>query len=255
MIWSSGSTNVYRLGHKGKVDLKYVVDARGGYYYRDHLPVLGRNYSCDQTLNSCKREENVRGAIASSYSSGVSSSSCSFNAGDKVKVIAADEEELKMMQEEHGGWNSRMVQFIGHIGTVHRTTNKGDIRVQFENCRNRWTFNPEALTKVTFCEVGDIVKIIDDETKVRDLQKNHGEWVEQMRKALGKVGKVVQVYTDGDLRVNVDGQTWTFNSFCVIRLPESMLDINNTLVHNQQQREDVRSKLSQKLSVDLIRPL
>ena len=65
-----------------------------------------------------------------------------------------------------------------------------------------------------------------------------------MRKALGKVGKVVQVYTDGDLRVNVDGQTWTFNSFCLIRLPESMLDINNTLVHNQQQREDVRSKLS-----------
>jgi E3 ubiquitin-protein ligase mind-bomb len=32
---------VYRLGHKGKVDLKYVQDAVGGYYYRDHLPILG----------------------------------------------------------------------------------------------------------------------------------------------------------------------------------------------------------------------
>ena len=41
VTWTSGSTNVYRLGHKGKVDLKYVQDAAGGYYYREHLPVLG----------------------------------------------------------------------------------------------------------------------------------------------------------------------------------------------------------------------
>lgn len=42
VTWSSGSTNVYRLGHKGKVDLKYTQDAVGGYYYRDHLPILGK---------------------------------------------------------------------------------------------------------------------------------------------------------------------------------------------------------------------
>ena len=41
VTWSSGSTNVYRVGHKGKVDLKYMQAAGGGYYYRDHLPVLG----------------------------------------------------------------------------------------------------------------------------------------------------------------------------------------------------------------------
>ena len=41
VTWTSGSTNVYRLGHKGKVDLKYVQDAVGGFYYREHLPVLG----------------------------------------------------------------------------------------------------------------------------------------------------------------------------------------------------------------------
>jgi len=39
--WGSGSTNVYRVGHKGKVDLKYVQAASGGFYYKDHLPVLG----------------------------------------------------------------------------------------------------------------------------------------------------------------------------------------------------------------------
>jgi len=40
--WDTGSTNVYRLGHKGKVDIKYIHDASGGFYYRDHLPKLGK---------------------------------------------------------------------------------------------------------------------------------------------------------------------------------------------------------------------
>ncbi len=41
VTWASGSTNVYRMGHKGKVDLKYLHAASGGPYYRDHLQVLG----------------------------------------------------------------------------------------------------------------------------------------------------------------------------------------------------------------------
>lgn len=41
--WSAtGTTNVYRIGHKGKVDLKYVQEGDGGFYYRDHLIVLGK---------------------------------------------------------------------------------------------------------------------------------------------------------------------------------------------------------------------
>ena len=44
ITWASGMTNVYRLGHKGKADLKYIESAEGPYYYRDHLPVLGKSY-------------------------------------------------------------------------------------------------------------------------------------------------------------------------------------------------------------------
>ena len=51
--WTSGQTNVYRLGHLGKVDLKCVREASGGSYYPDHLLILGetlkhsfRNYLC-----------------------------------------------------------------------------------------------------------------------------------------------------------------------------------------------------------------
>lgn len=42
VTWSNGTTNVYRMGHKGKVDLKYVSDGQGGFYYKDHLPKLGK---------------------------------------------------------------------------------------------------------------------------------------------------------------------------------------------------------------------
>lgn len=41
VTWLSGSTNVYRLGHKGNCDIKFLESASGGCYYPEHLPVLG----------------------------------------------------------------------------------------------------------------------------------------------------------------------------------------------------------------------
>lgn len=41
VAWSSGSTNVYRLGHKGNCDIKFVQPTSGGSYYPEHLPILG----------------------------------------------------------------------------------------------------------------------------------------------------------------------------------------------------------------------
>ncbi len=48
---------------------------------------------------------------------------------------------------------------------------------------------------------------------------------------LGKVGKVLKVYTDGDLRISVDGQVWTYNPACA-KLEEnrSRPDLNNTMM-------------------------
>lgn len=43
ILWHSGSANVYRLGHKGKADLKYRTDSSGGCYYKEHLPILGKD--------------------------------------------------------------------------------------------------------------------------------------------------------------------------------------------------------------------
>lgn len=76
------------------------------------------------------------------------------------------------------------LKLIGKVGTIHRVTDKGDIRVQYEGPENRWTIYPGALTKLTstFSE-GDCVRISSDEEMVKSLQKGHGEWSEKMKMA------------------------------------------------------------------------
>ncbi|KAL1021098.1 hypothetical protein UPYG_G00008800 [Umbra pygmaea] len=192
VTWSNGTTNVYRMGHKGKVDLKYVSDIQGGFYYKDHLPKLGEHAEL-------QRQESAEGHI--------------FNQGDKVKCLL-EVDILKQMQEGHGGWNPKMAEYISRIGTVHRITDRGDVRVQYSN-NIRWTFHPGALTKVNTFGVGELVRVLDEIDSVKRLQAGHGEWTDSMAPALGQVGKVLKVYADGDLRVAFGGQTWTFNPACL----------------------------------------
>lgn len=103
--WGSGSTNVYRLGHKGNVDLKYIQAASGGFYYRDHMPILGKKEEQHQLTNVA----------------------VPFSVGDFVKVCV-DRNTLMNLQQGHGGWNPRMAEFLNKVGCVHRITDKGDIR-------------------------------------------------------------------------------------------------------------------------------
>ena len=100
VAWASGSTNVYRIGHKGKVDLKSVHNAVGGFYYREALPVLGL-LSDSTTTARC---------LAAPGSPRVTNV-VTFSVGDKVKVIV-DADRLREMQEGHGGWNPKMAEVI-----------------------------------------------------------------------------------------------------------------------------------------------
>uniref|UniRef100_A0A2I3HNW8 RING-type E3 ubiquitin transferase n=1 Tax=Nomascus leucogenys TaxID=61853 RepID=A0A2I3HNW8_NOMLE len=64
--------------------------------------------------------------------------------------------------------------------------------------------------------VGDVVRVIGDLDTVKRLQAGHGEWTDDMAPALGRVGKVVKVFGDGNLRVAVAGQRWTFSPSCLV---------------------------------------
>lgn len=157
VTWADGTTNVYRVGHKGKVDLKCVGEAAGGFYYKEHLPKLGKPAELQRR---------------------VSADGQPFQRGDKVKCLL-DTDVLRDMQEGHGGWNPRMAEH-----------------------NSFW--------------VGDVVRVIDDLDTVKRLQAGHGEWTDDMAPALGRVGKVVKVFGDGNLRVAVGGQRWTFSPACLV---------------------------------------
>lgn len=47
-----------------------------------------------------------------------------------------------------------------------------------------------------------------------------------LSQALGKTGKIIKIYPDGDLRVALDGPTWTFNPLSVV--PVSPVSTNAT---------------------------
>ncbi|XP_004639649.2 E3 ubiquitin-protein ligase MIB2 isoform X2 [Octodon degus] len=157
VTWADGTTNVYRVGHKGKVDLKCVGEAAGGFYYKEHLPRLGKPAEL-------QRRVSADGQL--------------LQRGDKVKCLL-DTDILRDMQEGHGGWNPRMAEH-----------------------NSFW--------------VGDVVRVIDDLDTVKRLQAGHGEWTDDMAPALGRVGKVVKVFGDGNLRVAVGGQWWTFSPSCLV---------------------------------------
>ncbi|XP_050691337.1 E3 ubiquitin-protein ligase MIB2-like isoform X2 [Eriocheir sinensis] len=218
VTWASGSTNVYRVGHKGKVDLKVVWPATNGHIYFHHLPVLGKQEECSSS---------VEAAVAPVPRH------LPFAVGERVRVVVSVD-ELRTMQEGHGGWNHKMAEFLDKVGVVHRITDKGDVRVQYEGYATRWTIHPQALARVTSYSPGDVVTVISDVAKVKEFQKGHGEWIEYMISALGKTGVVARVYSDGDLRVNVEGKTWTFNPLCVVPAPRSA-EYNNTMRANERQ--------------------
>ncbi|XP_070556888.1 LOW QUALITY PROTEIN: E3 ubiquitin-protein ligase MIB1-like [Ptychodera flava] len=208
VIWDNCAKNLYRVGFEGMSDLKVVNDAKGGTFYRDHLPVLGEQ------------------------SSGGRSGPGGLAIGDQVNVDL-DLEIVQSLQHGHGGWTDGMYESLGTTGTVVGIDEDHDIVVSYPS-GNRWTFNPAVLTKVrtnsssstmtsdnsssTTFQVGDLVQICSDLERIKVLQRGHGEWAEAMLPTLGKIGRVQQIYHDNDLKVEVCGTSWTYNPAAVTKV-------------------------------------
>ncbi|XP_072035840.1 E3 ubiquitin-protein ligase MIB2-like [Amphiura filiformis] len=64
---------------------------------------------------------------------------------------------------------------------------------------------------------GDEMKVKElDVDKFKLLQAQRCGWQDGMEQTLGKVGKVVAVDTDGDIKVEIDGKAWFYNPKCLI---------------------------------------
>lgn len=226
ILWDNGAKNLYRLGFEGMADLKVISDAKGGSFYRDHLPLLGDT-----------RSSRLAGQ--------------GLQIGDQV-TVDLDLEIVQSLQHGHGGWTDGMYETLATPGTVVGIDEDHDIMVLYPT-GNRWTFNPAILTKVSSSHdssdrvlslpsptassstvtipntalassglsgggssssqfaVGNLVRVSDDVERVKLLQRGHGEWAEAMLPTLGKVGRVQQIYHDNDLKVEICGTSWTYN--------------------------------------------
>lgn len=134
---------------------------------------------------------------------------------------------------------------IGKIGVIHRVTDKGDVRVQFDTPENRWTIYPSALSKISSGFIaGDYVRVHNDEEMVKQLQKGHGEWSEKMRMILGKICRINTIYNDGDLRILHNGFGFTVNSACCSSVNKPQTDIHNTIAFHNMEDASLRRNSS-----------
>uniref|UniRef100_A0A8B9YMQ6 E3 ubiquitin-protein ligase MIB2 n=1 Tax=Bos mutus grunniens TaxID=30521 RepID=A0A8B9YMQ6_BOSMU len=185
VTWADGTTNV--LWATRARWISSVGEAAGGFYYRDHLPRLGKPAELQRR---------------------VSADGQPFQRGDKVKCLL-DADVLREMQEGHGGWNPRMA-------------------------------------KQNSCLVGEVVRVIDDLDTVKRLQAGHGEWTDDMAPALGRIGRVLKVFGDGNVGVLVSGKLWTFSPSCLVAYrPEedANLDVAGRARENKSSLSVVLDKL------------
>jgi len=201
VAWDIGRGNIYRIGFEGKVDIKAINKAKGYSFYRDHLPVLSK--------------------VARSTNLAI---------GDRVK-IELDEMAVHLLQLGHGGWNDGMKETLSNTGKIVGFDRDNDVSVVYPS-GNRWILNPAVLTRVNATTingssfgVGDTVRISSDLERVIELQKGHGEWINAMAPTLGKVGEVKRVLPTNDLKVEVAGKIWTFNSECVSKVDTTVDDV------------------------------
>ena len=132
--------------------------------------------------------------------------------GGRVSILL-EADIFQMMQEEYG-WNPGMVRCLNNIGTI-TDMNDYSVKVEF-GAGERWHLNQAVLSPVMPLRVGDRVKVINDERRLKELQRDHGGWIEGMVSTVGQEREVKRVYDDQDLRVEVAGSGWTFNPNALI---------------------------------------
>ncbi|XP_026526100.1 E3 ubiquitin-protein ligase MIB1 isoform X2 [Pseudonaja textilis] len=131
--------------------------------------------------------------------------------GDLVN-IDLDLEIVQSLQHGHGGWTDGMFETLTTTGTVCGIDEDHDIVVQYPS-GNRWTFNPAVLTKANVVRSGEGVQ--------------GAEGGASQFQTLGKVGRVQQIYSDSDLKVEVCGTSWTYNPAAVSKVASAGSAISN----------------------------
>ncbi|XP_035695822.1 uncharacterized protein LOC118429444 [Branchiostoma floridae] len=231
-----------KLAQQGYV-VTYMVDSSGDVFYSINGEEKGLFFSGVDVSCRLWAAVDIHGStIAVQFANDqVVSDAVSRNIheGDQVMLQVKTVETLQLLQEGHGGMQRDLekvcsvlgstffiLQAIGDpsTGVAIRIDDDEDVRVFYKKHNRVWCINPAALRKVGTADLsgiireGDLVAIGNDLERIKQLQKDHGEWVETMERTLGKIGRVTKITHQGDLRLRVDGKTWTYNAKAVTKI-------------------------------------
>lgn len=106
--------NIYRVGHKGKMDLKCIKPASGPFFYKDHLPVCGELTAIYLIFLCYAFYYLGKDEIEQNNIEKIAVTSSKFKVEDKVKVVIGID-ILKRLQQGHGGWNPKMALVISTL--------------------------------------------------------------------------------------------------------------------------------------------
>lgn len=179
MEWTStGTTNVYRVGHKGKVDLKYIQEGHGGFYYRDHLAVLGLNEN-SKLFDST--EDAVINTAAQPTSSQLNDTSgvvlLNSDAGPNSNALSTTTNAMSNLSIDNT--NSNRLNIENNLDPNSDTNISSELTTPATNTNaNSSNGNSSSSQNGMFNQfsVGDKVKIILAVDAFKQMQEGHGGW-------------------------------------------------------------------------------
>ena len=197
ILWKADSKKKnYRVGGEGCVDVIYtrmIETASGGSYYADHLPLVDV----------------------------VSPGHVFLKIADKVEINLPLKGFRQLQDNQvYGGWDDEMSQCLDELGTIVGFLYDGkSLKLQYEDSK-MWIVNRVAVTRKHTFSQNDAITLLDNYNAVKELQKGHGGWNDEMKSALGKNGRIVRLDSDGDMRIKIGENTWIFNPTCVMPLED-----------------------------------
>jgi E3 ubiquitin-protein ligase mind-bomb len=147
-----------KVGHKGKVDLKYIQEGSGGYYYKDHLPILGMNEGKNlpsETIDTTATQTNANTESPS--------------------------------QNSNGNSNSENTNNLNIFNPIEPNANDTQLTIKPADTLTISTSNTNSNTQSTVLNqfsVGDKVKIVLNVESFRQMQEGHGGWNHKMTEVI-----------------------------------------------------------------------
>jgi len=148
--------------------------------------------------------------------------------GDAVRMNP-DAAKAKREQEPtqlFGGWCDRMafcLEFVGRVIEIpSRLPSHPEVLRISHGAMGCWCWNPRIVVSVVpdagllpfegpdggagiVLTIGDEVRIIEAVEEAKKLQVGHGGWNERMNQCCGRVGRLVMIDSDGDMKVATPG--------------------------------------------------